>query len=166
MFFGIFIIAAQHLDMQPFKEKVLQHYIESVSGKINMLQKQQEDLLESLRQETKSTAGDKYETSRAMLHLEQENIAIQLSVLFQQKAILESIQQNEDSQTDTIQFGSLVKTNKCFIFIAVALGRISVDDQTVFAISPESPLGKLIIGKTVDDKVTMQLVSYTIESIL
>lgn len=149
-----------------FKEKVLQHYIELVSCKITGLQKQQEDLLESLRHETKSTAGDKYETSRAMLHLEQENIASQLSVLFQQKAVLLSIQQHKDPQTDRVQFGNLVQTSKGFLFVTVALGKIYIDGQAVFAISPESPLGRLLIGKTIQDKVAMPQANYIIEAIL
>lgn len=151
--------------MQSFKEKVVQYYIQSVSGKIQTLQKQQEDLLESLKHETKSTAGDKYETSRAMLHQEQENIASQLSVLFQQKAILESISLNENLATEKIQFGSLVTTSKGMIFIAAALGKIIVDNQTVFAVSPESPLGKMMMGKIVDAEISVQSATYIVVAI-
>jgi len=151
--------------MQSFREKVIRYYIKSVSGKMDSLQRQQADLLESLKQETKSTAGDKYETSRAMLHLEQENIASQLSVLLQQKAILESIAVS-DAPAQKVQFGSMVKTGKGMIFIAAALGKVLMDDQTVFAVSPESPLGKLLIGKAVQESVSVQSATYKIETIL
>jgi transcription elongation GreA/GreB family factor len=152
--------------MQSFKEKVSRFYIESVSDKIKTLQKQQEDLLESLKHETKSTAGDKYETSRAMLHQEQENIAAQLSVLLRQKAILESISLNKDVQAEKVQFGSLIKTNKGIIFIAAALGKALIEDQAVFAISPESPLGKLLIDQQTGKTITIQSANYIIEAIL
>jgi transcription elongation GreA/GreB family factor len=152
--------------MQSFKEKVSQFYIESVADKIRELLKKQEDLLESLKQETKSTAGDKYETSRAMLHLEQENIAAQLSVLLRQKAILESILINKDSKTGKVQLGNLIKTNKGIIFIAAALGKALIENQAVFAISPESPLGKLLMEQHVGKTISIQSANYIIEAIL
>lgn len=134
-------------------------------NKIEVLHKEQYDIMESLRQETKSTAGDKYETSRAMLHIEQGNIASQLSVLLQQKAILESISVKSNSPTESIQLGSLVKTNKGYIFIAAALGKLTVDAQPIFAVSPESPLGKLLLGKTIHQQVNIQIATYIIEAI-
>jgi hypothetical protein len=152
--------------MQSFKEKVSQFYIESVADKIRELLKKQEDLLESLKQETKSTAGDKYETSRAMLHLEKENIAAQLSVLLRQKAILESILINKDSKTGKVQLGNLIKTNKGIIFIAAALGKALIENQAVFAISPESPLGKLLMEQHVGKTISIQSANYIIEAIL
>lgn len=152
--------------MVSFKEKVIARYTEAVANKINALQQQQEDLLESLKGETKSTAGDKYETSRAMLHLEQENIAAQLSVLLQQKALLAGISVNKNIPPGNIQFGHLVKTNKGFLFIVAALGKMLIEDQHVFAISSESPLGKLLMGKTVSQQVQVPAGSYTIEAIL
>lgn len=151
--------------MQLPKEKVILHYTQSVSDKIKALQKQQEDLLESLRHETKSTAGDKYETSRAMLHMEQENIAAQLSVLLRQKAILESISGSHAIRSDSIQLGSLIQTDKGTIFVAAALGKLLIEGRAVFAISPESPLGRLMIGKTTGEKVQVQSVSYVLEAI-
>jgi transcription elongation GreA/GreB family factor len=149
--------------MPSFKEKVQQFYIEMVVQKIDVLRNQQEDIMESLRHETKSTAGDKYETSRAMLHMEQENIALQLSVLMQQKAVLDSMETSVN--TASVQFGSLVKTNKGFIFLGVALGKASIENHSVFSISPESPLGKLLMGKMVGDVVNVQAASYEIEGI-
>ena len=148
-----------------FKEKVKQFYSEILNTKVNTLRKQQDDLKESLLLETKSTAGDKYETSRAMLHMEQENIAVQLVVLLQQKAILDSIDVTENLPPANIQFGSLIKTNKGFIFLAVALGKALIEDQNVFAISPASPLGKLLMGKKINEKVNIQTNCYEIETI-
>jgi transcription elongation GreA/GreB family factor len=152
--------------MQSLKAQVKQAYLEAILNKIQALQGQKDDIMESLRQETKSTAGDKYETSRAMLHIEQGNIESQLSVLLQQKAILESISTNEHADHSHVQFGNLVQTNKGYIFVAAALGKIMVDGQTIFAISPESPLGKLLIGKTIDAVVNIQSARYTIEVVL
>lgn len=153
------------ITMRTFKENIHHTYLEMTLQKIKALQKEQEDIMESLRQETKSTAGDKYETSRAMLHIEQGNIASQLAVLLQQKAILESIATKSNSPTETVQLGSLVKTNKGYIFIAAALGKAMIDAQTIFAVSPESPLGKLLIGKPANEQVIIQKAVYIIEAI-
>lgn len=151
--------------MLSFKEKVKQFYSETLFHKIDALRRQQEDLKESLRQETKSTAGDKYETSRAMLHMEQENIVVQLSVLLQQKAIWDSMETREPLHLAGIQSGNLIKTNKGFLFLGVALGKALIDGQQVFSISPESPLGKLLIGKKVNETVHIQKTLYKIEAI-
>jgi len=151
--------------MSSFKEQVHRYYYEMILHKVKVLQQQQDDLMESLKHETKSTAGDKYETSRAMLHMEQENIAVQLSVLMQQKATLEGISAIEKNVKDLIQFGSLVKTNKGYIFIAAALGKALIDDRNVFSISSESPLGKLLTGKTLHDKIQVQSVIYIVEAV-
>src|ERR1700744_272410 len=108
--------------MLSFKEKVKQFYTETLLHKIDALRQQQEDLKDSLRDETKSTAGDKYETSRAMLHIEQENIAAQLSVLLQQRAVLDNINATQYLHSTNIKCGSLVKTNNGFVFVGIALG--------------------------------------------
>ena len=60
------------------KEKIFSHLLTTINDKILSLENILIELKESISNETKSTAGDKYETARAMLHLEQENIFKQL----------------------------------------------------------------------------------------
>ena len=90
------------------KQKIYEHYQQVVHDKVTMLQKVLNDLKESGANETKSTAGDKYETALAMLQIEQANTRAQLQEVLNQQAALEKI--NPDIHADTILNGSLIKT--------------------------------------------------------
>ncbi len=74
-----------------FKEKVYKSYREIIETKIQLFQNTLKELRESGSNETKSTAGDKYETALAMLHIEQENVSRQLSEILKQKALFSKI---------------------------------------------------------------------------
>ncbi|MDG2195098.1 MAG: 3-oxoacyl-ACP synthase [Polaribacter sp.] len=99
----------------------------------------------ALQSETKSSAGDKHETGRAMLQLEMEKAGQQLSTITQMKETIAKI--NPAKTTDTVRLGSLVFTNNRNYFIAISAGKIAVDNQVYFAVSPGSPIGKLFLGK-------------------
>jgi transcription elongation GreA/GreB family factor len=146
-----------------FKEAVHTHCIKLVNEKILSLRQVLNDLRESASNETKSTAGDKHETALAMLQIEQENINKQLeNVLAQKTAIERIVPANQSSQ---VANGSLVKTNKGYLFISIALGKITVDDKHVIALSPQSPLGLKLAGLKVNDAIEMNGVKYIIETI-
>lgn len=72
--------------MNTFKAAVQQHFLDLLDEKISVIRQKLDELQESLKNETKSTAGDKHETARAFVHIEQENTGRQLEVLLQQKA--------------------------------------------------------------------------------
>ena len=132
--------------------------------KIIGLQQQLNDLKESTANETKSTAGDKYETARAMLQIEQDNTRRQLQEALEQQSIFTAIDISISS--NEIIRGSLVKTNKGYFLISVALGKISVEGITIIALSPQSPLGKQLMALRVNDAATINNISYSIEEIL
>jgi len=131
--------------------------------KINGLQQQLNDLKESTANETKSTAGDKYETARAMLQIEQDNTRRQLQEALEQQSIFTAI--DIAISSNEIIRGSLVKTNKGYLFISVALGKIIVDGITIIALSPQSPLGKQLMSLRVNDITTINNIAYTIDDI-
>jgi len=154
-------------DLTPsFKEKVYAHFAARLDEKITALQQELSDLAESLRHETKSTAGDKYETARAMLHIEQENRTGQLAVLLQQKAILESLAVKHNSPAAGVQPGSLVQTDKGYMLVATALGKAVIDGHTVFAISADAPLGRQLSGKFAGQWVQLPAARYRIVEVL
>ena len=128
-----------------------------------MLQKVLDDLKESGSNETKSTAGDKHETALAMLQIEQANKRAQLQEVLTQQAALEKI---DPSVSATIILnGSLIKTNKGYFFMSVALGKAVTDGITVISLSPQSPLGQKLLGLKAGDTALMNNVEYHIESI-
>lgn len=118
---------------------------------------------ESANNETKSSAGDKHETARAMMQLEQEKLSHQLKELQDQKSELKKIDISKHSSQ--IAKGTLIQSDKGFLFLSIGLGKISVADKTVFAISPQSPLGLKLLGKKENDIVEMNGVKYTIEKL-
>lgn len=119
--------------------------------KIAAMQKQLEELSEGAADEGKSSAGDKHETGRAMAQLEQEKIGKQLLESERQKNLL------------LRNPGTLIKANGNYLFVAVALGKISVDGNAVMVISPQSPLGAKLAGVKKGDTVNMNGTVYRIE---
>jgi transcription elongation GreA/GreB family factor len=100
---------------------------------------------QSANSETKSTAGDKHETARAMAQLEVEMLSKQLREINKSVDLLKRIPIRNTS--DTVQPGSVVETSIGTFYLSVGLGNIQVDGKTIMAISIESPLAKAILGK-------------------
>ena len=101
-------------------------------------------------QEEKSSAGDKYETSRAMSHLEKDMHARQLLAYQQDLNALRTI--NVNSIYNTPAPGAFVQTTKAAFFIAAGLGKQVVDGAQVIFLSPVSPLAQLLMKKKVGDE--------------
>ena len=145
------------------KEKIHGHCLSLINDKISLLQQVLADLKESAGNETKSTAGDKHETALAMLQIEQANTRGQLEDVLKKKALLEKI--NPVLSAEQIVNGSLVKTNRGYLYLGVALGKINTAGIDVIALSPQSPLGEKMIGLIVGDTVEMNGNFYIIEAI-
>ena len=145
------------------KQKIYTHYTQVVNDKISMLQQVLADLKESGANETKSTAGDKHETALAMLQIEQANKREQLKEAVAQKTILEKI--DPAITASMIVNGSLIKTNKGYLFMSIALGKATIDGNIIIALSPQSPLGSKLMGKIKGDEVEMNSTIYKIEKI-
>jgi len=145
------------------KQKIYDHYLKGIKDKITGLEKILADLKESGANETKSTAGDKHETALAMLQIEQANVRGQLKEAQQQQTILEKI--NPAVSPIVIVPGSLIKTNKGYLFLSIAAGKAVVDGHTVMALSPESPLGQQLVQVGKGGAVSINTTKYTIESI-
>ena len=146
-----------------FKEEVYGAFLDLLITKINHLQKTLSDLNESAKNETKSTAGDKHETALAMLQLEQENIRRQLKETNEQKDIFESI--DPLLKAEEVRKGSLVKTDKSWLFISAGVGKTILNNEIVVSLSPLSPLGMKMMGKKINDTIQMNTMIYKIEKI-
>lgn len=145
------------------KQKIHNHYLQVINEKVQSLQKVMADLKESGSNETKSTAGDKHETALAMLQIEQAQVRGQLKDAQEQKAILEKI--NPDVSPVSIVPGSLIKTNQGYLFLSIALGKAVIDGIIVIALSPQSPLGKQLMGLKKGGAAIIHSNNYIIENI-
>ncbi len=101
--------------------------------------------------DTKSTAGDKHETARAMAQLDVEMLSKQLGEINKSIEVLKRIPLKNTSST--VQPGSVVETSIGTFYLSVGLGNIQVDGKTIMAISTESPMAKAIMGKRAGDKI-------------
>lgn len=124
-----------------------EQYIQSRLSKINH---EIEKINESLLSESKSTAGDKHETGRAMLQLEREKMGRQLAEIEKMQAIFKKI--DGSKKNERIALGSLVRTNSAIYYISISAGRFQYKDVTLFCISAATPIGRLLMGKTVGEE--------------
>lgn len=123
-------------------------YLES---RISRLTAELKSLEVDLENETKSSAGDKYETGREMINMEWNKISNQLQQFKVQKDILEKAKNR--TNTEVSGLGSLVKTTMANYFIAIPSGKIVVDGETYFAIGPGSPIAQLLQNKKAGEEI-------------
>jgi|TARA_B110000483_G_C17969870_1_gene455424 transcription elongation GreA/GreB family factor len=132
-----------------FKLKVHKACEKVVLEKRKLLSQQLYSARLSANSETKSSAGDKHETGRALAQLEQENLAKQFSFLERLESDLSQLK--ADQISEKVEKGALVQTDKMTLFFGVALGELKVENKSVFAISSVSPIGKIALDKTMGD---------------
>ncbi|TDQ17557.1 hypothetical protein DFQ04_2212 [Algoriphagus boseongensis] len=141
--------------MKELKAKVYQTAIDQLKQKEKLLAEERKNIIESILEEEKNSAGDKYETSREMITQDLNSIEKQIN---QCKFDLEEIYRlNTIKETPpTVQEGALVKLGNDWFLLAVSIGQIAVDGSKVFLLSKNSPLGELLVGKKKKDQVNFR----------
>lgn len=119
---------------------------------------------EALEKESKSSVGDKYETGRAMLHLEKEKQMQQLAVLLDYKKQLHAIEVLKPCSK--VEQGALVFTNQGAFYLSISAGKLLVEGQVFFAITLASPIGKLLFQKQAQDEFHFRGKHYVIKDVL
>jgi transcription elongation factor GreA len=133
---------------------------ESISKKIEKLENFMEFTLEASR-EVKKTA--KYDSIREEMQEEIYQMQKQLAALNGLKRNLAKI---VNKQSERIQVGSLVFTNKARFYISVSLGEFFFEGDRFYAISEESPMAKIMFGKTTGDSFVLHNIYQEIIEIL
>jgi transcription elongation GreA/GreB family factor len=146
--------------MLSLKQKLYGHCVEFLKKRIDAAQEAIRMAQDSANDETKSSAGDKYETGRAMMQLEIEKNATQLEEAFKQKKMLELI--NIELQPVKIQSGSLVFTTQGNFFIAISVGLVVIEDKSFAIVSAQSPIGSRLIGLQTGDSFSFGNKTYMI----
>lgn len=144
--------------------QVIQALSSAIHSKLNALKAEMSDLKNDLAADTKNTSGDKHETSRAMNQLEQERIGKQLE---QSEAMLNSLKALRETQSkNLVGAGQLLRVNGAYYFLSVAFGKLTIENEIVFVLSPASPIGEQLIGKSVGDKIQFNGNELEIEAII
>ncbi|MFX0556157.1 3-oxoacyl-ACP synthase [Maribacter sp. CXY002] len=140
-----------------------QHCSLFVSSRWDRIHQQIKELEVALTTETKSSAGDKHETGRAMIQLEREKLGRQLAEVEKMQQVMSKI--GVQMPTHKIGLGNLVITNTFNYYIAISSGEFKLKDTSVFCISGGTPIGKLLLGKSVGDEFSFNQTTSSIVAI-
>lgn len=122
-----------------------------LQGQLEELQSAIDKVQESIIGEENSTAGNKFETARAMGQEELDRLNQTLNHSLREMNILSQI--SPDKPCDSAQLGALITTSKKSMYLSIGLGKIEIGKDTVFAISTSSPIGQQLMGKEKDGVV-------------
>lgn len=129
------------------KQQLLEACFHFVEDKHTTISKSIASNKNDLFSETKSSAGDKHETGRAMIQLEMEKSGQQLAEVQLMQEVLTKIVVEKESEV--VCLGSLIKTTKGTFFLAISIGKICLENEDYFVVSTQSPIGKQLLGKTI-----------------
>jgi len=149
--------------IKDLKGLVYHKILEELDRKIEVISAAIASAKDSRNNDTKSSAGDKYETGREMMQIEIEKNEVLLNQTAKQRKELARI--NVSEEFNKVAFGSLVVTDKGTYFISIGIGKIQIDDQICYAISLASPIGALLKDKMLGDEVSFQGRSFVIKGI-
>ena len=123
-----------------------------------------ESLQQSLHAESKSSAGDKHETARAMIHQEMRQTN---DTLMRCEQALNEAKMLGQSTTNPrcVAPGVLVVTDGPWVLIGIALGKIELEGHIVIGVSPEAPVAKAWRGLEVGNEVSMGPNTYAIKGL-
>ena len=107
----------------------------------------------ALENESKSSAGDKHETGRAMLHLEMEKASQQIAVVSAMQEVLEKI--DFSKTTGQVRLGSLIISSRGNYYLSISAGLVKIGLEEYFAVSRSSPIGKLLLGKKIGSVINL-----------
>ena len=152
----MYISAMTKNDIFDALESHLQAAVGEAQGHLASLQ-------EALSSEAKSTAGDKHETGRAMIHQEMRQVN---DTLQRSQSALQEWTRMKQVQTAPVRVASgvLVETTGPWVLVGLPLGKLSLDGGLVLGVSPEAPLAQAWHGAEVGDEVrlgssTLQIVA-------
>ena len=126
------------LPNQQLKVALLKHCIDYASERIATARLAMEAAQAAANAEEKSSAGDKYETTRALMQIERDKAAEQLEEALKLRQVVESIR--PDVKNNKITLGSLILTDNVHFYIAISAGKVTIDDQVFLTISAQAPI--------------------------
>lgn len=145
------------------KEIIHQQCLQILQSRLDAAFNAMAEAQEAANGEDKSSAGDKFETSRAMGHMDRNMYAMQAAQA--KEEYLRLLKMNSQSVLSEVMSGALVTTNTTTMYVAVGLGNIKVDDKLIMVISPSAPIAQQMMGKKKGDTFEVNNKSFEIVSI-
>lgn len=157
------ILQQEYLPMKSYKSDLLQFLTAQIHSQLHELNEEIDSIIIEIGNETKSSAGDKFETSREMMNQERGRIETRIGHLKNQLRALSEIEKRD--LATTIDFGSLVKTSRGTFLFGLAIGKVIFKEEDVMVISLNSPIGKAFLAKKEKEEVNFQNTNYQILNI-
>ena len=147
-----------------FRNQVYQHCKQVLQARVEQLVVALENAREAIWEDTKSSAGDKYETSRERLQQDVLGMETQLRETRKMQYLLDTFKVPPAHKS--IQAGHFIQTDNLHVFLGIGLGWIQVEGQRIMALSPASPLGQALLGKQEGDTLLINGQEHTIVQIV
>lgn len=146
------------------KEELHALCMQNIKQKIEEIDSAIAERREAISNETKSSMGDKYETTREML---QQDININLERLNKVKLDLEVLNTiNADSALNVAKTGSVVKTSKGNYYLSISAGKLTINGELYYSVSVSSPIGQQLKGKRQGEEFNFNGNNYVIKEVL
>jgi hypothetical protein len=146
-----------------FKNKLKQWGLDLIGQRMAAAKEAMAQAQEAANGEEKSSAGDKYETGRAMGHLQKDMHARQLAESVKELATLHAIQ--TEPLCHEGRAGAFLQADGIAFFISAGLGKLSIEGQTIFFLSPQAPIAKLLEKKKPGDGVLFNQKDFIIRDV-
>lgn len=114
--------------------------LKTVGNRLDVIEENLKDLMHAKENETKSSAGDKYETGRAMIQNQEELFKTQRA---QTRQILHTLLKIDPEKVcQQVEPGALVVLPSGYYYMSAGMGKMNIEKQDFFALSIGSPLGQ------------------------
>jgi len=145
------------------KQRLKQWALDHIGERIAAAGEAMTQAQEAANNEEKSSAGDKYETGRAMGHLQKDMHARQLAESVKELASLHAIA--IEPLCHEGRPGAYLRTEDIAFFISTGLGKQNIDGQNVVFLSPQAPLAAQLKGKKAGDQFSFNKTMLTIREV-
>lgn len=133
-----------------------------LNTKINQLKADLILINDAIQNETKSTVGDKHEVAKAHYQTEQQKLQAQL---INSERQLNQLFRINVQPSKKIIYGSIFKTNNQWFYLSISIGKVYVENECVITLSLDSPFSKAFNGKSENEVVLFNKITYIIEKI-
>lgn len=145
------------------RTQIISELCEQIIQRLEEIRADLESMQATNASNSKSTAGDKHDTERAMVHMEMETLSKRLD---NEVRILNDLEgASQAKPTETAKAGSIVRTDYQLFFLGIAFGKKELTQTSIMGISIASPLGGQLQGAKSGDRIVVNGVSYQIESV-
>jgi transcription elongation GreA/GreB family factor len=144
------------------KSEVIQACKELLVQKQETTQRAIASVEDSLKNDSKSSMGDKFETSREMAQGELDKLKSVWATIRKQMDLIGRVDPNPNAD---VGFGSMVTLETGTFFLALPIGKVQVGSEQIMSISAASPIGLALKGKKAGESITFNGKTITIKSI-